>query len=103
MKKELRPLPVEEVVKRKELREVDKVLDRVKERLVYQGTFTLVTVSLDLGKRNIVGEGISRKSLGCKEVYRPETGYNEALGRALEALDKKLRRGDGYIGNKYEG
>lgn len=104
MKQELIQLSVAEIIKRKDLKEVNKVQGQLEIELIYQGvTFTLVTAKVVLGKRTMIGEGISRKSLEVDEQYREVTGYNEAKSRALEAVDKKLRRRNGYIGHKYEG
>lgn len=104
MKKELTQLSAKVLAERRDLREVMRLGDKIGIELIYQGvTFTLVIAIADLGKKKLIGEGISRKSTIGDEEYRRETGYNEATVRALEALDKKLRRKSHYIGDKYEG
>jgi hypothetical protein len=104
MKQELVVLTPKEIVKRRDLKIVASILDKVEVETIYQGvTFTLVVAKAPVGKKILVGEGISRKSAESFEEYREITGLNEAKARALEALDKKLRRQSHYIGHKYEG
>ena len=104
MKQELVTLSVKQIINRRNLREVNEKIDHIGISIPYEGiTFTIALATATLGKRVVAGEGVSRKSLCQGEVYRRITGHNEAMSRALEALDKKLRRKNGYVGDKYEG
>jgi len=84
-------------------------LSSVKTAIPYQGSvFTVAVATLILNRDNgkkpklISAEGISRRSF-LDSTYREETASNIARERALEALDKKLRRQNGHIGHRYEG
>ena len=86
------------------LKSVTPDLSNVFVEVPYEGvTFTLAKATLTLPKsgRKLVGEGISRKS--CIDRENGYTGFNLAIERALESLDKKLRRVDGYVGHRFEG
>jgi len=81
----------------------------VRTNIPYQGpVFTVAVATLTLNRNNgkdpklLSGEGVSRRSF-LDPVYREETASNVARERALEALDKKLRRKNGHIGHRYEG
>jgi len=49
----------------------------------------------------LIGEGVSRRSFVDRQ--NGDTGFNIAVRRALEALDKKLRRTNGFVGHRFEG
>jgi len=77
--------------------------------LPYKGpVFTIAVAVLTLPRTNgkepkvIMSEGLSRRSF-LDPVYRSATGSNIARERALEALDKKLRRRNSHIGHRFEG
>ena len=84
-------------------------LSSVKTELPYKGSvFTVAVATVILNKDNgrvsrlVSGEGVSRRSF-LDPTYREWTASNVARERALEALDKKLRRQNGHIGHRYEG
>lgn len=85
------------------LKKVSPDLSNVCVRIPYQGvTFTIAKATLELGNgKKLTGEGVSRRSFIDKS--NNDVGFNIAVSRALEALDKKLRRSDGFIGFMYEG
>jgi hypothetical protein len=73
-------------------------------RLPYRGvTFTIARATLTFPKsgRNLVGEGLSRRSFSDKND--PDRAFNRSVSRALESLDKKLRRVRGCVGDRFEG
>ena len=73
------------------LRRISPDLSNVYVEVPYQGlTFTVVKATLTLPKsgRPLIGEGISRRSFVDRQ--NGDTGFNIAVRRALEALDKKL-------------
>ena len=71
--------------------------------IAFQGqTFTVARATLTFPKgKELVGEGVARKSYqdnpdeGC--------GYNIAVKRALESIEKQLRRATHHVGHKFEG
>jgi len=77
--------------------------------IMYSGeAFTLavatITIPNSSGNKSkvIIGEGICKR--GFEDDKSDEIrSYNIAGSRALEAIDKKLRRANKYIGHKYEG
>jgi len=86
------------------LKKISPDLSDVNVEIPYQGiTFTIAKATLTLPRsgRSLIGEGVSRRSF----TDRPngDTGFNVAVHRALEALDKKLRRTDGFVGHRFEG
>lgn len=98
---------LKEMVRRRQLLVVGPLLGTVDVSIPYEGiTFTVAKVTITLGSENktktMVGEGIARKSFD-DPYWRPQTARNLATERALEALDKKLRRRSGYVGHRYEG
>ena len=71
--------------------------------IAYQGqTFTVAKATLTLPKgKTIVGEGIARKS--HQDNHNEDCGYNIAVKRSLESIDKQLRRASHHIGHRFEG
>lgn len=84
------------------LKRLSPTLDTVNVEIKYEGsTFTVVKATLHLPKRDLVGEGIARRS----HVDPPDAGraFNIAAKRALESIDKQLRRPTHIVGHRYEG
>ena len=77
---------------------------RVTVEVPYEGiTFTVAKATLVLPKSEniVISEGVSRRS--CIDRANNYTGFNLAVKRALESLDKKLRRDTGFVGHRFEG
>jgi len=86
------------------LLQVSNNLESVDTEVGFQGVaFTVVVATLTLPKtgRQIIGEGVTKKSFIDKN--NEDCGWNIAAKRALEALDKKLRRVRPFVGHRYEG
>ncbi len=86
------------------LKAVSPDLSRVTVEVPYEGiSFTVAKATLILPKseRTLVGEGVSKRA--CFDRENGYTGFNLAVERALEAVDKKLRRKDAFIGCRFEG
>jgi|GEM_PF-3299766 len=91
------------------LLQVSNGLSNVDMSIPYKGpTFMVALAKLTIHRDNgkepkiIMGEGVSRKSFS-DTIYREVTGSNLARERALEALDKKLRRSRPCVGHRFEG
>lgn len=95
--------PMELASKFNTLLKVSPNLESVKVVVPFQGqTFTVATAELTLPDGKVmIGEGVSRKS--TNDLVDPNVGKNKATKRALESLDKQLRRPNHLVGHRFEG